>query len=225
MDTQSLSQLMGATSSTVNSGGKSVMGKDDFLKLLVTQLRNQDPLSPMNGSDFAAQLAQFSSVEQLSNINSTLTQSVSANQVLTQSISNALAATFIGKEVRASTNTFSLSGTGEVKLGYTLASAADTVTVKLKDGPGVVVRTIQVHGTDKGDNTFTWDGKDDNGQSLAAGTYKFEVGAVDAKGKPIGTSGFAFGSVSAVRFKSNGTFFVVDGLEIPLSDILEIMNG
>ena len=225
MDTQTLSQLTGTSPSSANTTGKSVLGKDDFLKLLVTQLQNQDPLSPMSGSDFAAQLAQFSSVEQLSNINSTLTQSVSANQLLSQSISNALAATFIGKQVRASGDTFALNSTGNVKLGYTLASAADTVTVNIKDGTGAVVRTLQVHGTDKGDNTFTWDGNDDHNQALPPGTYTFAVSAKDADGKNINSSGFSFGTVTAVRYKSNGTVFVVDGLEIPLSDILEIMNG
>jgi len=225
MDTQTLTQLMGTSPSSTTATGKSVLGKDDFLKLLVTQLQNQDPLSPMSGSDFAAQLAQFSSVEQLSNINTTLTQSVSANQLLSQSISNALAATFIGKQVRASSDTFALSSTGNVKLGYTLASAADTVTVNIKDGTGAIVRTLQVHGTDKGDNTFTWDGNDDQNQALTPVTYTFEVSAKDAKGNIINASGFSFGTVSAVRYKSNGTVFVVDGLEIPLSDILEIMNG
>ena len=225
MDTQTLSQLTGTSYSSTSSTGKSVLGKDDFLKLLVTQLQNQDPMSPLSGSDFAAQLAQFSSVEQLSNINSTLTQSVSANQLLSQSISNALAATFIGKQVRASGNTFTLSGTADAKLGYTLASAADTVTVNIKDATGATVRTLQVGGTNKGDNTFTWDGKDDHNQTLSPGTYTFEVKAKDAKGAIVSASGFSFGTVSAVRYKSNGTVFVVDGLEIPLSDILEIMNG
>ncbi len=225
MDTQTLSQLTATSGSTTGSTGKSVLGTDDFLKLLVTQLQNQDPLSPLSGSDFAAQLAQFSSVEQLSNISSTLTQSVSANQLLSQSISNALAATFIGKQVRASGETFNLTGSGDVKLGYTLASAADTVTVNIKDKTGAVVRTLQVQGTDAGDNTFTWDGKDDHNQVLNPGTYTFDVSAKDAKGVTINASGFSFGTVSAVRYKANGTVFVVDGLEIPLSDILEIMNG
>src|ERR1700690_2579879 len=103
---QSVSTALSNASSTTNSaqsGTTPVLGEDDFLKLLTMQMQYQDPMNPMSGTEFASQLAQFSSVEQLTNINSELAQSISSNSVLTQSINNDLAATFIGKNVRATT--------------------------------------------------------------------------------------------------------------------------
>jgi flagellar basal-body rod modification protein FlgD len=208
---------------TESSGG--LLGKDDFLKMLVMQLRYQDPLNPMKGTEFASQLAQFSSVEQLSNINSSLLTGLEANQLLSQSISNSLAATIIGKDVRASGNAFSYSGSGDARLGYSLSSAAEQVTVKILDQSGSVVRTLNVNATSKGDNSFTWDGKSDDGRSLSGGKYSFTVEAKDSKGGLVQLSRYVFGNVSAVRFKADGAVFVVDGMEISLSDVLEIMQG
>lgn len=216
---------VGAPNFPKSTSTQGTLGKDDFLKLLVTQLRYQDPMNPMQGTEFAAQLAQFSSVEQLSNINTTLNQSLDANHLLTQSITNSLATTMIGKDVRATGDSVQYSGTGDRKLGYTLATAADAVTVKVFDSTGGLVRTMKMSGLNSGDNTFTWDGKDDNGASLAAGKYSFTVEASDAKGLTVKADLYTYGTVSAVRFKSDGTVFVVDGLEIPLANILEIMQG
>jgi len=84
------SQAVGVGQTTQTAANKSVLGKDDFLKMLVQQLRYQDPLNPMKGDEFATQLAQFSSVEQLNNINTSLTDSLNANYMLTQAINNGL---------------------------------------------------------------------------------------------------------------------------------------
>ena len=212
--------------SSATAGSSSVstpaLGEDDFLKLLTMQMQYQDPMDPMSGTEFASQLAQFSSVEELTSINTELGQSISANSVLTQSINNDLAATFIGKDVRASTNSFQYTGTGNSNLGYTLPSDADTVSISITDGSGNVVRTIQNAPTGSGDQTFTWDGKDNSGNQVGSGTYSFSVQAANNDGTPITATPFISGTVTGLRFKSTGTVFVVDGMEIPLSDILEI---
>lgn len=202
-----------------------LLGKDDFLKLLVMQLRFQDPMSPLKGTEFAAQLAQFSSVEQLSNMSTQLNQSIEMNAVLAKSINNALAATFIGKGVRAGTDTFQYSGTGNVKLGYNLPSNAERVVVKVHDASGNVVRTINAAPTNKGDNNLEWDGKDDAGKELGSGKYTFTVDAKGISGELLAASRFIYGTVTGVRFKTDGTVFVIDGVEISLSNILEIMQG
>ncbi|HTX18046.1 MAG TPA: flagellar hook capping FlgD N-terminal domain-containing protein [Bacteroidota bacterium] len=211
-----------ASTAASQTGTTPVLGEDDFLKLLTMQMQYQDPMNPMSGTEFASQLAQFSSVEQLTNINSELAQSISANTVLTQSINNDLAATFIGKDVRATTNSFQYTGTGDVKLGYTLPTDADTASVTISDAYGNVVRTIKGAPTGSGDDTFSWDGKDDAGNVVAAGKYTFSVQAAGSDGGAITASPFVYGTVSGIRFKSDGTVFVVDGVEVPLSDILEI---
>ncbi len=205
-------------------GASGLLGKDDFLKLLVMQLRFQDPLSPMKGTEFAAQLAQFSSVEQLSNMNTNILQSIDANALLTRSINNALAATFIDKEVRASADAFHYNGGGDLQLGYNLLSSAETVLVKIYDEGGNLVKTLTGTGKNKGDNTFTWDGKNAQGHPVAPGRYTFSVEAKDSNGASISAARFIFGLVTGVRFKAEGTVFVIGDVEISLSDILEIMK-
>lgn len=213
--------------------GNGLLGKDDFLMLLTNQLRFQDPMNPLKGTEFAAQLAQFASVEQLNNISSSLTDSINANYVLTQAINNGLSAGFVGKEVRASGDTFNLRApeerTRDIKLGYTLSAAAATVTVKIKDESGRVVRTLQVNGMNKGDNTFTWDGRTDPNiypnNEAPAGKYTFVVEAKDANNNAIDASLFMYGTVSAVRFTTEGTKFVINGQEVLLGNILEVLEG
>ena len=217
--------LTSSTTATSSATGKSTLGKDDFLKLLIVQLRNQDPLDPMKGTEFATQLAQFSSVEQLSNINTNLTDSITANQLMTQSIGNSLAATMIGKDIKASASSFTLTGSNNVNIGYTLGTNAATVDVKVFDSAGTLVRTIKGVNTSKGDGSVTWDGKYDNGSQAAAGTYSVTVDAADDAGTAVTATSYMTGTVSGVRFTANGTVFVVDGVEVPLSQILEVLNG
>lgn len=203
---------------------KNTLGKQDFLNLLVSQMRNQDPLDPMKGTEFAAQLAQFSSLEQLTNLNESMTASLDANAILAQSINNGLSATFIGKEVRANTVTFRYTGSGDVKLGYELPMDAGSVKVRIYDANGKLVKTIDGD-TEKGINTLTWDGGLVKDEMAPAGTYTFSVEAKDTAGNVLTAPQYVFGTVSGVRFKSDGTVFVVDGMEISLGDILEIMGG
>jgi len=224
--TTSISQtLLGSSSSATETTSSGILGKDDFLKLLITQLQYQDPMNPLDGTEFAAQLAQFSSVEQLANMNETLTASIATNQLMAQSIGNALAATMIGKDVKASGNTVQWTGAGDARFGYTLGSDAATVTLKVYDANGTLVRTMTDTNVSSGDTAATWDGKDDAGATMAAGTYTISVEAEDATGATVSASTFLSGTVSGVRFKSTGTVFIVDGMEIPLANILEILNG
>jgi flagellar basal-body rod modification protein FlgD len=212
-----------------SSAKKSSLGKDDFLKLLTNQLRFQDPTNPMKGNEFAAQLAQFSSVEQLSNISDALEASINANFILTQAINNGLSAGFVGKEVRAVGDTVKLGPPGDglrsAKFGYTLGAAANTVEVKIRNERGDVVRTLRTTGTAKGDNSFTWDGTNDSGVDVPEGKYTFTVDAKDVNNRTIEASKYMFGRVAAVRFTTEGTKFIINGQEILLGNILEVLEG
>jgi flagellar basal-body rod modification protein FlgD len=214
-----------SSSATQTPTAPNQLGKDDFLKLLVTQLQNQDPLNPLEGTEFVSQLAQFSSLEQLTNINSALDQNLQANQALAQSIGNSLAATLVGKEVRATANNMHYDGTSSVSLGYTLSADANSVSVKIYNQAGALVRTINGLSGDNGDNSFSWDGKDDLGQVQGAGSYTFTVEAKDSAGNAVTASPYMTGKVTSIRFRSDGTYFVIDGTEISIADVLEIMNG
>ena len=214
---------LSAASPTYATASSSSLGKDDFLKLLVEQLKNQDPMNPLDGTEFASQLAQFSSVEQLSNMNSNLEASVSTNQLMAQSIGNSLATTLIGREIKATGNTLKWDGETPVKFGYSLAVAARSATVKIYNASGDMVQEIEAGGTLKGDN---WpEAFDGNGGVLPKGEYTFKVLVTDDNAKPMNASAFTMGTITGVRFTASGTAVLIDGVEVPVSNILEILNG
>jgi flagellar basal-body rod modification protein FlgD len=205
-------------------GGKSSLGKDDFMKLMIAQLRYQDPMSPLEGSEFAAQLAQFSSLEQLSNLNQNVLTSIDANYYLTQSINNTLTATLIGKEVKIAGNQFQNTGQENITLGYKLPTAVSTLTIKIFDENGVEVRTFSDAEIKTGDNKLSWDFTDNEGNRLPEGKYRFEVEAKDANGEELVIDKYKIGIIDAVRFTESGTKMIIGNMEYLLSEILEVIN-
>lgn len=165
------------------------MGKQDFLTLLVTQLKNQDPLNPDDPTEFTAQLAQFSSLEQLYNLNESMTGLATS----TDNATKLSALNLIGKEVTYSGSSFTYNGEDSVKLGYTLDGPATEVQLLIQDSSGKAIRTISGTELTKGNHTLTWDGLDQDGNEMESGTYKVAITAkgVDSEGvaaSPIITS-------------------------------------
>ncbi|MGA9120873.1 MAG: DUF2271 domain-containing protein, partial [Bacteroidota bacterium] len=122
-------------------------------------------------------------------------------------------------------NALQYSGSSSISLGYNLTADANTADVKIYDQSGTVVKTISGLSVSEGDHSFTWDGTDDRGNQVGAGAYTLKVEALDDKGGAVGASTYLTGKISAIRFRSDGTYFVIDGTEVPLSDVLEILNG
>jgi flagellar basal-body rod modification protein FlgD len=151
--------------------------KNDFLQLLVTQLTHQDPLNPLDQNQFLAQTAQFSQLEQLVNIN----ESLSALVGKSGSSDVAGAAALLGKTVKAAGSTFALQGAG-ASLPYTLEGAAVPVQIQILDPQGTVVRTLNATPDKLGQQVAVWDGRDANGRTMSAGTYYYRVAAMDGTG-------------------------------------------
>ncbi len=214
-----------STSSAAASQGKSELGKDDFLKLMISQLKNQDPLNPMDGTQYAAQLAQFTSLEQLSNLNSNVTKSIDSNYILTQSINNTLVATLIGKEVKMSGSELQLTGQTNVQLGYSMPPNAKSASINIYNEKGALVRTIENVSTDAGSSKLSWDCSDNSGEKLPDGKYTFEVNALDMNGTKMTVNVFKYGFIDGVRYGEKGAVLLIDGAEFPMSDIMEILNG
>lgn len=212
-------------SSTTVSENKSSLGKDDFLKLMIAQLKNQDPLNPMDGTEYAAQLAQFSSLEQLTNLNTSMQESLSANYQLTQSINNSLMAAMVGKEVKLAGETVQVSGQDSISLGYTLPSDAKSVTVKIYDQYGSLVKTFNDLSGSTGDTKLSWDLTDNDGNKISNGTYTFDVQAIDYQGESLTVDTFKTGIIDGVKFSSDGTYIVVGGAQYSISDVSEILNS
>ncbi len=205
-------QQYSSSTSTTTSKAQS-MGKEDFLKMLVAQLKNQDPLNPMSGTDFATQLAQFSSLEQLTNLNTGLT-----NLGLYQSTqANVQAVNLIGKEVTASSgNAFTADGSS-VNLYYNLAADSKEVQISIYDATGAFVDTVQANDQKQGVNNMTWI----NGQKKS-GNYTFKVNAYDADGKTLKANTIITGKVSSVSFKDKSIYVNVNGQDVPFSDVTEV---
>ena len=209
---------------TPEAKGKSSLGKDDFMKLMIAQLKYQDPMNPMESTEFSAQLAQFSSLEQLSNLNENVTQRIEANYYLTQSINNTMTATLIGKEVKVAGNEFSNKGQGEVTLGFNLSAAPSKVTIKIYNEAGQVVKTIDDMNFKAGDNKLSWDFTDNDGNELPEGKYRFEVEAAGYGEEKLTVNAFMLGIINSVKYTENGAVLSVNGDDYQLSDILEIIN-
>jgi len=209
---------------TTATKGKSNLGKDDFLKLMMAQMKYQDPMNPMDGTAFSAQLAQFSSLEQLTNINTSLTNSLNANLMLAESVNNTMSATLIGKDVKLSNTTIQNAGQDSASLGYTLPGDAVSVKISIYNEAGALVKTIEDASTTKGDNKLSWDFTDNDGNTVFDGNYTFQVEAKGANGVNMEVTNFLYGRIDGVKFTADGTKLMVNNFEYLLADILEILN-
>lgn len=198
-----------------------LLGKEDFLHLLVTQLQAQDPLNPMESTDFTAQLAQFSSLEQLQNVNSNMEYLL----LFESSINNAQAVSFIGKEIKAIGNSVEVHNDVVDTMNFELLDDAQAVYINVYDKPGNLVRSIQSGQMDAGPQTFSWDGRNDSGNTVADGIYTYEVLAVDELDDKVPVTMFTKGHVSSVILKDNATYLVVGEIEVPIGSVVEINDA
>ena len=195
-----------------------VLGKDDFLHLLVTQLQNQDPLNPTDHTEFTAQLAQFSSLEQLNNVNDNLEQL----QNFQASINNSQAVSLIGKEITAKGNFLSLTADKQVECNFSFEENAAVVVVSIYDSTGEFVSSFQSENLESGEKTLFWDGTDKNGNRMAEGVYTFKVQASDTKGKDIRTITLFKGTVDKLKFENNQAYLISKTHKIAIGDIIQV---
>jgi len=208
--TSALSTAAASTSQTVS--------KDDFLQMLVAQIKTQDPLNPMDGTEFAAQLAQFSSVEQLYNINTNLT----ALQTAQAAATNNQAIGYIGKTILANGDSVTLGQTGSADLAFSLGSAAAAVGARIYRPNGTLVRTISADALSDGTHTLSWDGKDGNGNRVDAGQYSFEILAVDNIGQTVTAATYQTGKVTGVTMASGSAALLLGDDQVALSDVVRV---
>jgi flagellar basal-body rod modification protein FlgD len=206
----------GQTATTASDG----MGKNDFLRLLVVQLQAQDPLNPMDATAFTAQLAQFSSLEQLQNMNSTLTGIGTSQTVLT----NSQAVGFIGKNVTAVGDRIQVTQGRSEPLHFSLREDSSGVYVKIYDAEGNFIRNIDCGGMAVGQQSVNWDGRNTLGNTVPDGGYHFEVKAVNQNNQPVQTVTFTQGTVSGVNYKDGRAYLITEGQEIPLGNIVKVMD-
>jgi len=201
-------------------GTNSSLGEQDFLKLLVAQLKNQDPLAPQDNTQFVSQLAQFSSLQAAMGTNTRLDTITSQNQ----GSANTAVIGLIGKQATVKGSLVTASGSGTaVPVNFTLAAATDSTNVSIQDSTGKVVRTISIGAKNAGLVRTSWDGRDDSGNVMAAGTYAVSVQAKSPAGGAVSVSQETTGQVKSVAFDKGYPVLTLDnGMQVPVSDLIEV---
>lgn len=206
----------GTSNATATDASKLTNNYETFLSLLTAQIKNQDPLSPMDTTEWTNQLVQYSSVEQSIKSNSYLQKIADASG---ESIASA--ANYIGKTVSADQAQANLSN-GKASWDYSLDTNATDVTLTLTNANGVVVYSQDTTDNTAGSHSFTWDGKGSNGQTLTDGQYTLSVSAKDASGSAVATSVSVKGTVSSVQMTDSGIELLLDKTPVMLSAVKSV---
>jgi len=189
---------------------------DTFLSLLTTQLKNQDPLSPLDSNQFTQQLVQMTGVEQ-----QLLTNDLLKALVNNTSSGISTAVSLIGKEVRAVSAEAMLSK-GKASWVYDLDAEAASVKLEVLDSKGRVVLAKMAQDNKAGDHAFVWDGKDNFGAKLPEGTYSLRVTASDSAGVTIASNTFVQGLVTGVEQADGRTYITVNGGKVEWDRVTSI---
>ena len=218
----SVSSLSGLVDSSAGANNGATTAKDlndRFLKLLVAQMKNQDPLNPMDNAQVTSQMAQINTVTGISGLNDTVTQLLGQFTTL----ESMQAAQLTGRSVLVAGSSLSLSAGGTATGGVNLDLPANTVTVDIKDAAGQVVRELQLGKQDAGVTRFDWDGKTASGDNAAAGDYTFTVTATNGS-TAVSATALAARRIDGVR-QVNGALQLVlaSGGSIAYSDIQQIL--
>jgi len=204
-------------------GTNKAMGKDDFLKLLVAQLKNQDPLAPQDNTQFVAQLAQFSSLEAAMGTNSRLDSLTAMNQGL----ANTEVVALVGKTATVKGSLVTATGSGSaVPVSFSLGSSTDSTNVSIQNSSGKVIRTIPIGAHSAGLVKVNWDGRDDAGNVMPAGTYAVSVQAKTKDGSAVSVAQETTGQVKSVAFdKGYPVLTLANGMQVPVSDLLKVESS
>ena len=201
------------------AAGNPTLGKEEFLKLLVAQLKNQDPLNPTKPEEMASQLAQFSSLEQLINVNATLGEQAASNEAMAEAMNNGASVNVIGKQVLALGDTVDVTGTG-----------GDKITVGVDGGGGATLIIYDANGVKVGSRDVgpVGPGRQDVQLGEAAvglkpGNYRYELVVQGADGEPLEVRTFTRSRIDGLRYGPQGPVLLAGALEIPISDIVEIL--
>jgi len=216
MEVNGISIVDKAESGTNASAKRISATFDQFLRLLTAQMQNQDPLSPLDGTEFTNQLVQFSNVEQSINQNLNLEELIK----MQRSSQASQAVSYIGKTVLANGSEAALEG-GKATWQYTLSENSATTTLNILNTDGDIVRTMK-GSNDAGIFNLVWDGTDNDGGLAPDGIYSLTVGAKDANDKFIDTTTDFVGLVEGVNSDNGEINLIINGFNIPVESVISI---
>ena len=208
-------------SKKMRTAGNPNLDKEAFFKLMFAQMKNQDPMNPMKSHEMSAQLAQFSSLEQMQNINSTLTEMKNGQKPAEQF----QALSLIGKSVAGdSSQVVRTKEDKEHDFRFSLPKEASEVVVKVRDPEGNIVRTYNLKNLKAGENKITWNGQDDAGNSQRPGEYVFMAEALGMDGKKIAMKTDFDGVITGVNFSPEGPVLLIGNQSLRLRDVRKIVD-
>jgi flagellar basal-body rod modification protein FlgD len=196
------------------------LGKNEFLKMLIAQLKNQDPTNPMDGQQMAAQLAQFSSVEQLMSINEQLTAQAAGNASISQAINNSTAINAIGRDVAAIGDQVELTGANDIRV-RAVVQGSGRGTLTLRDANGTVVGRRDLGLLNAGDQEIALGGVE---LGLGRGVYRWSVDVTGTDGASIPVTQFTRGRVTGLEYSASGAQLVAGKLRIPISSVVSLSD-
>lgn len=212
------SSTTNSVNSTVSSGQAALNSDyDSFLELLTTQLKNQDPLSPMDTNSFTQQLVEMNGVQQQLQTNSLL------QQLVNQSSGAGPAVDLIGKQVQAASPTVTMNN-GAASWTYELDANAASATLNVTDSTGKVVWSQPAPDLSQGQHPFTWNGQETSGGQASSGTYTLSVVANDSNLQAVSTNVYVSGVVTGVQSGSSGTMLNLGSSTINYTNITSVTN-
>ncbi len=195
---------------------KKQLDKDAFLTLLVTQLKNQDPLSPLQPHEFAAQLAQFTSVEQLKSLNENVLAQTEASHLASLISQTSLAASLVGRQVVTVGDQVNIPSTGQAQIRVDVGGAGGMATLAIKDANGAVIATRDLGKLTPGQQTLKLPG------DLPPGNWRYELTVKGAKDAAVDVTPFTTGVVTAIEFKNGRIMLKLGSIEVSLDDLIQI---
>ena len=218
MNISSLSGAVASQDSQALRNPSAQLGKDDFLRLLTVQLRYQDPLNPLDNTEFIAQMAQFSSLEQLQNMNQSLEKNLDSEARLHTAFQNDLATSLVGKTVEVPTNEVEYDGQRDVTLAYRLEQGSGAAKLQILDALNRPVREFELDANSPY-SSVVWDGKSQRGDEAPAGAYRVLVSGEGAGGQVVAGEVLKSVPVEAVRYVGDEARIWVDGREVALGQL------
>lgn len=210
-----------AASTAAQPGG--ALGKDEFMKLLIAQMQNQDPMNPMQGDQMAAQLAQFSTLEQMQEMNATLTDQSTAQGALLGAVQSTSAISTLGHTVVATGNQVQIGGaSGSTSVTADIGAQAKDATLHIYDSTGKEVGSRDLGALGAGNKEVFQLG--DATKGLPDGTYTYSIDGQDVAGAAINVTTYMSGKVDGISSSANGIILNSGGLQIPYASVLQVTN-
>ena len=204
----------------INEINTNELGKNDFLNLLVAQLENQDPLNPMDSTDFTAQLAQFSALEQMTNVNMNLKTMIEYQNTL----NNSEVVDFLGKSIKTDGNSVGIHDGNSANLLFDIESDASQVNITIFDKAGGIANILECGSMGAGSKKIQWDGTNIFGNKVEDGIYSFVVNAKGFDGNVIETNTYSESKINSIIFKESEPYLVTGNREFSIEDVIEIFN-